>query len=334
MFRWMRVAAMALVGLATPFAIADAPSAKLVYERGAGADACPDEASLRRDVATELGHDPFVASAEKTVFARIVRDGQKLKATIELRDAAGKATGTRALESKQLDCKELASAVTLAITLALDPFAVPGKPSASIEPSASAPAPSVSAPPPEPPPSPPRPVPTIDDRVPPPPPPPPHGVRASLGAIGGSGFAPSTNLGVVAAVGWMTPRWGIDLEFRRDFPATAEVSTGTATSSLLAASIVPCLIRGPLGLCALASIGAVQASGGSVRTPRTASGLWLAAGVRVAVEVPLMRLVAIGLHADALAPLVRTALRLDGEDVWTTPALAGLVGARLTLHFE
>lgn len=333
-----RVAATLLVGLAAPFAIADAPAAKLIYERAAGAEACPDEPALRRDVAAQLGHDPFADAANKTVFARIVRDGAKLKATIELRDASGKVVGARALESKQLDCKELASAVTLAITLALDPLATPTKPpppssvSASAEPSASAsPPPSPPAPSPSPIPSP---SPAVTSEAPSPPPPPPRGVRVSLGAIGGAGFAPRTNLGVLAAVGWTTSRWAIDLEARRDLPATADVATGTATSSLFAASIVPCLLRGPLGLCALASIGAIQATGGGVRNGRTETGLWATLGVRIAAEVPLTRLIAIGVHVDAVAPLVRTELQLDGKDVWTTPALAGAAGARLSLHFE
>lgn len=335
--RPLRVAAFVAMGLTLgvgPFALADAPPAKLVYERGPGAEACPDEAGLRRDVAARLGHDPFVESADRTVAAKIVKDGAKLRATIELKDATGKVTGARSLESKQLDCKELAAAMSLAITLAIDPLAgsAPPKPSASASESASAPPPpppsvSVTAPPPPPP----------SATVPPPPPPPPpalEGLRVSLGAFGGIGFAPSANLGFVAAVGYRARRWSLELEGRRDLPSTAEVGAGTATSSILGVSIVPCLVRGPLGVCALLSFGALQASGGDVVTPRSDTAFWAAAGIRLAAEMPLWGPLAIGVHADGLAPFVKTTLRLNGEDVYSTAAVAGAMGLRFVVHFE
>jgi len=338
--RPLRATAFVAIGLTLgvgPFAFADAPPARLAYERGPGADACPDEAGLRRDVAARLGHDPFVEVADRTVAARIVRDGSTLRGTIELKDASGKVTGARALESKQLDCKELASAMSLAISLALDPLAgAPPKPSASASTpvSASAPAsiapsapPSASAPP-----LASAPAPALPPE--PQPPHPHHGLRVSLGAFGGFGFAPQTNLGLVAAVGYRAPRWSLDLEGRRDLPTTAEVGAGTATSSILGVTLVPCIVRGPMGLCALLAFGALQASGGDVVTPRSDTAFWAAAGVRLAADVPLWGPIAIGLHADALAPFVRTTLRLNGEDVYSTSAVAGAIGARVAVHFD
>lgn len=319
-----------------PFALADASPAKLVYERGPGADACPDEAGIRRDVAARLGHDPFVESADRTVAAKIVRDGSKLRGTIELKEASGKITGARSLESKQLDCKELASAMTLAISLALDPLAgAPPKPSASASASASAPPPpsvSVTSPPPPPPP------PSASASAPPPPaqpPPEPHGaLRVSLGAFAGMGFGPRNTLALVAAAGYRTPRWSFDLEGRRDVPLAATVGAGTATSSIFGATLVPCLLRGPLSVCGLLSVGALQASGGDVATPRSETAFWAAAGVRIATELQVWGPVALAFHADVLVPFVRTTLQLNGEDVYTTSAIAVAGGLRFVVRFD
>ncbi len=335
--RPLRMAAFVAMGLTLgvgPFAFADASPARLVYERGAGADACPDEAGLRRDVAARLGHDPFVESADRTVSARIVRDGAKLRGTIELLDAAGKVNGARALESKQFDCKELASAMSLAISLALDPLAgAPPKPSASVSVTASASAsPVVSAsasalpPPPRPPPAP--------SAAPLPAPPPDRGLRVSLGVFGGAGFAPSPNLGFSAAVGYRTARWSLEVEGRRDLPSTSTLGVGTVTSSILGFSLVPCLVRGPLGICALITVGALQASGGDVATPRSEAALWAAAGIRLSLQWTLWGPLAVGLHADGLAPFMRSTLKLNGEEVYSTSSVAGTLGLRFVVHFE
>ncbi|MBI2389450.1 MAG: hypothetical protein HYV09_07620 [Deltaproteobacteria bacterium] len=336
--RPLRAAVLIAIGLCAPFAIADAPPAKLAYDRGPGTEACPDEPAMRQAVAARLGHDPFVDQADRTVDVRFVRVGSTLRGTIEIRDASGKVAGARTLESKRLDCKELAEAMTLAISLALDPLAgAPPKASASA--SASAPAPAAASAPASAPASAsasapafaPAPVRSADV----PPPPLPHqGLRVALGGHGGFGVAPRTNVGVIAAIGFRTPRWSVDLEGRRDLPATAELGAGNATSSLFAASLVPCLMRGPLGVCAIASIGALQASGSDVANARSATGLWAAFGVRLATEVPLLGPLAIGVHGDLLAPVVRTTLRLDGDDVYTTSVLAAALGARLMLHFD
>ncbi len=323
----VRIAAALTIALAAPFAIADAPPTKLVYSRGAGAEACPEEAALRADVGARLGHDPFVDPADRTLTARIVKEGVLLRGSIELRDAAGAITGTRTLESKQLDCKELSAAMSLAIALALDPIAATTpKPSAAPSPS---PSPSPS-PTPSPSPSPsPTPAPTPSP-TPSPPPPPPSSLNASIGVLGAGGFAPRSNVGFTAGVAYRTRRWSLGAEARRDLPVTSE----HATSSILAVSLLPCIVRGPLGLCGIAALGAIQASGSDVTTPRSDTGLWAAVGVRLALELPIYAPIALGIHADGMAPLVRTSLRLSGTDVWTTPTFAAAVGLKIILHFE
>ena len=338
--RPLRMAAFVAMGLTLgvgPFAFADASPARLVYERGAGADACPDEAGLRRDVAARLGHDPFVTSADRTVAARIVREGNTLRGTIELLDAGGKVNGARALESKQLDCKELASAMSLAISLALDPLAgAPPKPSASVSVTASASATPVVSASASPPPLPPAPSASTAPSLPAPASEPLNrGLRIGFGSFAGVGFGPRNSLAIVASVGYRAPRWSFDVEGRRDVPLEAkQLGAGTATASIFGATLVPCFVRGPLGVCGLLSLGALEASGGEVATPRTASAFWAAAGVRVAAELTVFGPLTLTFHADGLVPFVRTTLRLNGEDVYTTSAMAGVGGLRLTMHFD
>ncbi|MGH7440137.1 MAG: hypothetical protein ACRENE_30975, partial [Polyangiaceae bacterium] len=49
------------------------PSARLVYSRTTEASSCPDEAELRKAVATRLGYDPFFSWARQTVVVQISR---------------------------------------------------------------------------------------------------------------------------------------------------------------------------------------------------------------------------------------------------------------------
>jgi hypothetical protein len=87
-------------------------------------------------------------------------------------------------------------------------------------------------------------------------------------------------------------------------------------------------------VCALVSIGALQASGDSIDVRRTDTAPWVALGVRGGAEIPLAGPLALGIVGDLVSPIVRTTFRLDGADAWTTPSVAGAGGLRLAVHFE
>jgi hypothetical protein len=317
---------------------AAAPPVRLIYERGPGAESCPDEDGLRAEVAARLGQDPFAATGGRTVIARIRRDPSGLRAHIEIRDEGGKATGSRDLESTKGDCKELSSAVAFAISMAIDPLAATGpSPSASSPSETPAPAGSTVVPIAEP---------ASPAIVPSPPPsagPPasstpsePIAIRATLGGYGSLGIGPTAQPGVSAAVGVASRTWSFDLEGRRDVPIEAARGAGQVSASVLALSISPCIRReGPatFGLCALASLGALQGSGNDVRSPRSETGVWGAVGVRALIEVRLGGPFAAGAALDLLAPVVRTTLVLDGSEVWSTASLSGNLGLRVIAAF-
>jgi hypothetical protein len=71
----MRAAApvLLLAGALTASSARAAPTSRLTYVRGPGAEKCPDEAELRRAVAERLGYDPFFPAANRTIVAEITR---------------------------------------------------------------------------------------------------------------------------------------------------------------------------------------------------------------------------------------------------------------------
>src|SRR5205814_5483733 len=98
------------------------PSSRLLYSRGVGAERCPDEATMRKAVAQRLGYDPFFPTAEKTIVSRIVRDRDELRGTVELVDNHGMVRGLRDFKVGADDCAELVAAMSLAISIAIDPM--------------------------------------------------------------------------------------------------------------------------------------------------------------------------------------------------------------------
>jgi hypothetical protein len=99
-----------------------APGAQLDYGVAPGLRGCPDEAWIRSAVSARLGRDPFSAEGEVRVVVRISQvKAPALVGQVELTRADGR-VGRRSVESETGDCMELASALELAVSLALDPL--------------------------------------------------------------------------------------------------------------------------------------------------------------------------------------------------------------------
>jgi hypothetical protein len=108
------------------------PDAKLSYVRKGAATICPDEPLMRQLVAARLGYDPFRDQSQRAIAVTITRDPKGFRAVLELRDDTGKVVGTRTLSSTSSDCNELASAIALALTIAIDPLGEAPSASASM----------------------------------------------------------------------------------------------------------------------------------------------------------------------------------------------------------
>ena len=63
-----------------------------------------------------------------------------------------------------------------------------------------------------------------------------------------------------------------------------------------------------------------------------ADAVYVAAGVRVMVEVPIDRGLYFRAGGDLLTTLKGVRLLLDGQEAWTTPPLSGVLWAGVAFH--
>jgi hypothetical protein len=306
-------------------------TARLNYGRGPSAPDCPDVDVIRAGVTARLGYDPFDDRGELLIVATVNRSGRTLDARIQISGAAGKAATTeRKLVSRQNDCLELASAMELAISIAIDPLAgTHPRSDASVPPPVAPPAPAVivvreEARPPAPAPSPPAST--------------PIGFQVRMGGLGTVGSAPGPAVGGTVQVSAHRGSFSIGLEGRGDLPQTTELilggmRVGDMQTSLVMGSLVPCASRRMLEGCALLSGGAIRASARDLVNPQQVNAMFLAVGARVALELPLGSSVSAGVHVDVLAPITELVLRVSGRAVWTSPPISGALGLTLGAHF-
>jgi len=323
------LAALLATMVVTP-AFAEKSTAHLVYVRGDLAD-CPDEQQVRDAVAARLGYDPFEAKSSTTVTAVLTKGRAGLRAHVELRDLTSGAVGRRELTSARNDCAELASAMELAIAIAVDPQSLTRP--AGTPPPSEAPAPSSPAPPAAPPPSAPTPS----------PPPAPPERRASespsllFGALGsvGYGITPAVSVAPVLFVGVRLGRWSLRLDGRFYVPGAEDAPpTGSVRASLFAGALAPCVHVGVGVACALVVVGQLRGEGRGVDVPLERSALYSGAGLRAGLEWPLGRWGFLPAYAEAIAPFTRETLRLRDRDVWESPAVTLSLLLGLGVHFE
>jgi hypothetical protein len=298
------------------------PTARLVYARGEGTEKCPDDDSLRADVAAHLGYEPFQSEDVRTIVVTISRAGRGLRGEIVVRGAAGATLGRRELASAETDCSELASALVLAVSIAIDPLQV-ARPS----PPASPPAPIVASvmttPVLEAAPT----TPLAEEPVKAPSPPgDPVTWRLALGAGTAFGAEPAPSFGatIEGGIRWRKASFGI--EGRLDLPASLEGANGMGVrASRIAGTFVPCLHEGVFLVCGLATLGVLQGSGFGVTDATNDTTFLATAGARIGIEWPIYSVLALRVAADGAATLTRTTLHVAGQDLWTTPPfLAGL----------
>jgi hypothetical protein len=274
------VALLALVAVGEAHAD-PAPRARLVYKRQPGAEGCPDESAVRAAVSTRLGYDPFVETATLTVSVFIDRDPRGLHAQIDLLDEAADNGGSRQLSSKRRDCRDLAPAIALAISIAIDPLRAmqpatdtssrsaadvttraPTSDEIPVEKDPMAPTPTqpepepvpvpipVLAPTPTPTPPPPAPVAAVHKKPLPPAKPPLKMARerftwVGAGILGSFFSAPSPTVGFVVESGLARHNYAFTFEGRAEYPSTLEVanSAGQINVTSLLVSIIPCYRR-------------------------------------------------------------------------------------------
>lgn len=294
-------------------------TAHLTYERAPGAESCIEEGELRARVADRLGHDPFVAASTTAIEVRVAREDGKWLAQLTA-EKDGRPAGARALSSDASRCDDLAETLALTLSVLLDPHG----PLADATPREAPPVRSTKRAddpffePPAP----------ATKEVAPPAPPAPRVVP--FGAVGTSvlfAVAPAPSAGLFAQLGARHRDASLAVEGMVALPSSDPDARGPgARVSLTTASLLPCYALSVFETCAVGRVGALHAEGVGVSVPRSASTLYVAAGLRVGAALPLTRALAIAAFAEGAAPLSRTTLVLNDRDAWTTPALAAALG--------
>jgi len=318
-----------LASIATAHAQAR-PSAQLRYRHPPELADCPDELELRNAIAGRLGYDPFEPTAPRLVLATIARDATGLHADIEIRGDDNTVLGTRRLSAARNDCRELGSAMELAISVAIDPLSLSRPPLPPAPPPPPPAAPEPIAPQPQPPPPPPTAAVAVETRV-----ARPLSLRASASLLSSLGAGPAIDAGFAVQIGLRSGMVSLGLEGRGDLPASAtELPTGGGVqSSLLLAALVPCIHYRVARGCAVAGAGELYGSGIHVDQPHDQHTFYAAAGARAGIELHLAGRLSLDVHVDLLGTLTRTTLRLANMDVWTTPPVSAALGVGVVGNF-
>ena len=322
------VAVSVLLGPASLFA-ADPPphlAIRLAYDHGPGVDGCPDESGFRYALMAQFGYDPteppLIADFTPPPLLRVTlsRQGTQNRADATLVNAAGAVLWTGEYQDR-ITCSTLVRNIVLVIRIGIGvdaPFSPP-------------------PPPPSAPPPPPVLPPVVVVEAPPKPPPSPWPkVRAGLGTGIAFGVAPAAAVGFSVALGLRWPGVSLSVEGRGDLPAASD-ALGIRTS-LLAATLAPCVHVWEYGAaCGLLTVGTLRSSllEDALDTTHTSSA-YVAAGVRLGLEVPFAGRWVARLSGDLVAAVVPTIVRVGLPKIerWRSATVAGGPGIGLLVNFD
>ncbi len=293
-------------------------------------EGCPTEAVIRRTVAAHLGWDPFRDVADLHVVARLSSDGEGLVATVRAFEADGAPVGEREFRSETADCEEVARAMALAISVAVDPFVLTrvgpdaptlveapdevASPPVAEEPARALPPPRAPQAPPAAPPAPTSTPPLVRFRT-----------GCALGA--GVGVVPSVRPFAACGAGLRLRRFELDVALRYDAPAKAGgPSGGSVVASSLGPRIEACFVRSLLVACGRASSDWLLARGEGVDVPRRSAAIVSRVGASVGVEWSRGAF-AVRPFAAADVALVRPELTVNYETAFAVPVASGTLGA-------
>ena len=320
-------ATLIALGLATERLLA-APSARLTYVESTGVSGCPPESELRAAIVARLGDDPFGPAAMRTIRVEVVAKGADLIGLITLVDDRGIPEGLRRIEGGAGHCAELSAAIALAVSLAINPDLVVSESDAGSLPAAPAEQEKgprrVAAEQPA------KPIPPPSDETAPEPTRPqerttlaaPWRFGFGAGVAGSVGAAPEPALGAIAFARARRQRLSLALEGRFDAPFAHDVGGASVHSTLWAGLLVPCLHFDAVKGCGLLLAGDVRAGSRGVTQGRVDTGLFLASGLRVGGDWPIVAGLAFFLHLDGLVAVKPVRIVLNGVPVWTAPPLS------------
>jgi hypothetical protein len=319
------------------------PTSKLVYVRDPGAEMCPEEEELRAAVAARLGYNPFRVVADNTLFAEVRRGAPGFVADVKLVGEHGVVRGERHMTSASNDCKDIALAMALSMSIALDPLSLTRPPGTPPVDDAAPPTDGDGAkprdgdksdtPPPRetvpPPPEPERPTPRPKK-----PAPAEVTVDVALGAAMSFGASPDVSFG--AQVG-IAPRYKfVSLEVGGLVAVTPSHSTsegGSIQTNLFAGTIGACANLLYAFLCAKSVLGDMSARSTGVTNPQSQDLFFAAVGPRAGVNAPITRAFDLRLAADALFVATPFSLTVNQHSVYSSTLMMVVLGLDGVFHF-
>lgn len=309
---------------------ADGRTSSLSWVPLPGAEACGGAAAIAEAVEKRLGRAALVSpsQADFSIEGRAERNGGGFRAVLVLRDHAGAPIGTRELESNVADCSELREDVALAVALMIEPDAV-------LHP----------APPPPPAPSPPPTV--LVERVEVPvavEPPAAWQVEPAVSFAIGSGFLPSTSVGVLVSTKLVPPKfWPVEL-YGGLWGAQSAEAQGRASvrfsSTFGGIGVCPLHARGEslsFQLCAVSQVDVISGEPTGFATSQGGSLPTVHLGVDAHLSLIVVRGVGLRLGGRLVAALLRGEVVFDDADgtqsLFEAPMLAATadLGLAVTL---
>lgn len=310
-------------------ALAQELTYRLSWQRGPGAEDCPNAEQLTSAVESRLGRIAFAEPAVRHIDGGVERVASVWRARLRVLGADNAILGSRELEAHGPDCSSIAEAVSLAIALTIDPNAVhDGHDDATR--AAAEPLPA-SSPPMTPPPEPPRSVETKSlaarntEKL-----PPPAGLAGAVvpRALLALGALPKATLGAELGAEVDLGRM-LGLALGMAYLSEARTAGGEFGLSIAAGSLGLCFRaldrpRAELKLCGELMAGAVQVVVYNPIPTRPGEHLWLAPRLGPRFALVLGKSLSLELAAAALVPLVREQFAIAGvkEPVFQTPRVS------------
>jgi hypothetical protein len=121
------IASFALLLLAGPAHARREILVSLDYQTDPTLLACPAAVDFRKEIARQLGHDPFRESAPRRMVVRLYASGARMAGRVEWRDASDQWEGERTFSSRSESCAEMARAMALATAIQIQLLASAGE---------------------------------------------------------------------------------------------------------------------------------------------------------------------------------------------------------------
>jgi hypothetical protein len=289
---------------------------RLDYQRGPGAERCPDEQAFRDHAGAyaQTSGDLFAPEATARLVVTLGRRGYGYEGSAVLYTAAGAVFWSNTFpppaRAPATSCADLVDSLALSATYKIDQIV---------------PLPLLPALPAPPPPALPPPPPVAGSPV---------AFRFGAAALVDLATALRPAVGLSFGLGFRASWFSLELEGRWDPPAGGTLDAANLTTSRFVGALVPCGHAGYFVGCALAEVGPIwgTVTGEGVTTP-TQRTLYIAIGGRLGAEIPIAPHLLIRPAVDLTVAVQQTVFRIENQRRWETPAVAAGFGVGLLASF-